>query len=115
MDTSTSHRSSPSFVVLVCGLAMGIASLADAQTAARGRAVAPAPAAQTSAAGIKVGDTVSISTAFGWAEGKVVSFSGDNYQVLVSTGAQVLKTYPAELRRIGPLTAYDRSRGIYGS
>jgi len=107
VNTKSLRLSSAVFVVV---LAIGSASIAGAQTAARGRAAAPAPA---SAAGIKVGDTVSISTAFGWVDGKVVSFNGDNYTVQAQTGATVMKTYPAELRRIGPPTAYDRSRGVY--
>ena len=64
--------------------------------------------------GIKIGDTVDISTAFGWAEGRVVAINGNNYKVLVSqSDVQVWKTYPSEVRRKGPPTAYDRANGVY--
>ena len=78
--------------------------------AARGTAAATP---QVGPAGIKVGDSVEISTAFGPATAKVLAISGNQYRVLAPTGVEVTKTYPTELRRIGPLTAYDRANGIY--
>ena len=77
-------------------------------------ASAPAPSAQAGAGGFKVGDTVQISTAFGWVDAKVVRVNGGNsYLVHAQTGADVSKTYPNELRQIGPLNAEDRAHGLY--
>lgn len=88
---------------------------AGAPAAGRGAAAqaAPATVTQVGPAGIKVGDTVEISTAFGPMNARVLSINGNSYRVLVQNGAEVVKIYPAELRRIGPLTAYDRANGIY--
>ncbi|MGH8223588.1 MAG: hypothetical protein ACREQZ_11500, partial [Woeseiaceae bacterium] len=68
---------------------------------------------QIGPAGIKVGDTVMINTAFGWVNAHVLSINGNLYRARAQTGAEVVKAYPTELRRIGPLTAYDRANGIY--
>ena len=68
---------------------------------------------QPDANGFKVGDTVQINTAFGWVDAKILARSGDNYRVHAATGADVTKTYPSELRRIGAPTAGDRARGLY--
>ncbi len=73
---------------------------------------APSPGV-ADANGFKVGDTVSISTAFGWQPAKILKANGDNYYVHAQSGADVTKTYPAELRRIGPMTDVDRARGLY--
>jgi hypothetical protein len=85
------------------------------QTAGGGGAPsAAAPTAQTGAGGFKVGDTVQINTAFGWVNAKIVRVDGGNsYRVHAQTGADVTKTYPDELRRIGPLNADDRAHGLY--
>lgn len=77
----------------------------EAQAAAR-------TANQPDSNGFKVGDTVQISTAFGWGEGRIVSIAGNNYRVNFQ-GLEVTKTYPAELHRIGPLTPGDRAAGLY--
>jgi hypothetical protein len=87
---------------------------AAAGAAQRGAAPsAPAPAAQSGPGGFKVGDTVQVNTLFGWANGKVLQIDGNNYKVHVQTGADVWKTYPSEVRRIGGINAEDRAHGVY--
>ena len=88
---------------------------AEAQAEARGGQSRPpaAAAAQTGVGGFKVGDTVQINTAFGWMNAQVVAINGNSYRVRAQGGAEAWKTYPTELRRIGPLTAEDRAQGIY--
>ena len=73
----------------------------------------PAAAQQVGVGGFKVGDTVQINTAFGWANAKVLQVNGTNYYVHAETGADVWKPYPSELRRIGPLNAEDHAHGLF--
>src|SRR5215467_3303930 len=81
------------------------------QAASANPQVAPS---QAGAGGFKVGDTVQINTAFGWVNAKIVRVNGGNsYLVHAQTGADVTKTYPDELRRIGPINAEDRAHGLY--
>ena len=63
--------------------------------------------------GFKVGDTVQIGTAFGWMDAEILAIGGNNYRVHAPSGADVTKTYPAELHRIGPSTARDKAVGLY--
>jgi hypothetical protein len=98
---------------------LALVPLCHLQTPAEATAAAPggapnaqAPTAQAGVGGFKVGDTVQVDTAFGWADAKVVRFNGPNYYVRVQ-GIEVMKTYPKELRRIGPTTAEDRANGLY--
>jgi len=101
---------------------MALASLCHVQSpaeakggaapAAKGGA-APAAANGTGVGGFKVGDTVQINTAFGWANAKVLQVNGANYYVHAETGADVWKPYPSELRRIGPLNAEDHAHGLF--
>jgi hypothetical protein len=87
---------------------------AGAGAAQRGAAPsATAPVSQSGVGGFKVGDTVQVNTAFGWANGKVVRIDGSNYYVHVQTGADVWKTYPSEVRRIGGINAEDRAHGVF--
>jgi hypothetical protein len=85
--------------------------------AQRGATPGAAPAAPgnalTGIGGFKVGDTVKINTAFGWMEAKVLQVNGASYFVHATSGADVWKPYPSELRRIGPLNAEDRAHGLY--
>src|SRR5262245_52202321 len=84
-----------------------------ALTASAILAQAPAASAQAGVGGFKVGDTVQVNTAFGWVDAKVLRINGANYYVHAQSGADVWKTYPAELKRIGPLTAEDHKFGLY--
>ena len=68
---------------------------------------------QAGAGGFKPGDSVEVATLFGWAPAKVLRVNGNSYFVQVSTGAQVWKTYPTELRRIGAPNAEDRAHGVF--
>ena len=86
---------------------------AEAQNASRGGTVAAPPAQQTGAGGFKVGDTVRVNTGFGWIEAKVLQVRGNNYYVHVPTGADVWKSYPTEVHRVGPPNAEDHANGIY--
>jgi hypothetical protein len=65
------------------------------------------------AGGFKVGDTVKIVTAGGWMDAKVLKVNGNAYYVRAANGADVWKTYPNELHRIGPINAEDRANGLY--
>jgi hypothetical protein len=87
---------------------------AEAQGQGRGGAAA-APVAQQQAGtgGFKVGETVQINTAFGWMDAQVLRVNGNNYYVHAQAGADVWKTYPTELRRIGKLNDIDRANGLY--
>jgi hypothetical protein len=76
---------------------------------ARGRAAA-APA---DANGFKIGDRVQVLTAFGWIDATIRAANGDNYRVHTQAGTDVTKTYPAEVRRIGPATLKDKKAGQY--
>src|SRR5437016_10919064 len=96
--------------------AFALSSVLTLLVQAAGAAQSPARGStspQTDANGFKVGDTVQINTAFGWVDARVLSINGNNYRVHAQTGADVTKTYPGELRRIGALTAVDRANGIY--
>lgn len=75
----------------------------------RGRA----DASPADANGFKVGDRVQVLTAFGWTDATILTASGGNYRVHTQAGANVTKTYPAELRRIGPPTLNDKKAGQY--
>ena len=66
--------------------------------------------------GFRVGDRVQINTGFGWIEGTILSASGNNYRVRSQTGIEVTKTFPGELRRIGPPTRWRQGgRSIQAS
>jgi hypothetical protein len=74
------------------------------------------PRAQPGAAdanGFKIGDTVSINTAFGWMDARILKANGDSYLVHAQSGAEVWKPYPSELRRVGPVNDIDRAHGLY--
>jgi hypothetical protein len=86
---------------------------AGGQPGARDAATdAPADTAQAGVGGFKAGDTVRVTTAGGWYEAKVVRVRGNSYLVRLG-GGEVWKSYPDELRRIGPLTEEDRSYGLF--
>jgi hypothetical protein len=59
-----------------------------------------------------VGDSVEVITGFGWTPAKVVAIQGNDYKV-IANGIQVVKTYPAEVRRLGAATAQDHAAGQY--
>jgi hypothetical protein len=91
-----------------------LAPLCRLQTAGGTAPNAPTSTAQSGAGGFKVGDTVQVNTAFGWVNAKVLRVNGGNsYLVHAQTGPDVSKTYPDELRRIGPINAEDRANGLY--
>jgi hypothetical protein len=76
--------------------------------------IPPTTAAAQTDIGIRTGDTVTVGTAFGWINAIVLAASGHDFRVRLINGPEVLKSYPRELRRLGPLTAYDRANGVYG-
>jgi len=93
---------------------MALLSICHVQSAAEAKGgAAPGAAQQVGVGGFKVGDTVQINTAFGWANAKVLKVNGNNYYVHAETGADVWKPYPSELRRIGPLNAEDHAHGLF--
>src|SRR5579862_9858487 len=94
---------------------MSILPLCHLQTPAEAKGGPPAAAKanpnQTGAGGFKAGDDVQILTAGGWMDAKVLQVSGNTYRLHAANGADVNKTYPAELRRIGKLTNEDHANG----
>src|SRR5690349_6013627 len=58
-----------------------LVSACHVQTAAEAKGGAAPAAAQAGVGGFKVGDTVQINTAFGWANAKVLQVNGANYYV----------------------------------
>lgn len=76
--------------------------------------VAGAPSnAQPDANGFKIGDTVTVATAGGWYSAVILKAEGDSYLVRMGPSLDVVKTYPDELRRVGPLNDADRARGLF--
>jgi hypothetical protein len=63
--------------------------------------------------GIKPGDTVNVATGQGFVLAIVKQRDGHVFNVHVINGPEVLKRYPAELRRRGKSTDYDHANGIY--
>src|SRR5215468_4967804 len=94
------------------------ANLGDLMRICQGSAppAAAAPGAansgQADANGFRIGDEVRAATAGGWYVGKILRANGDSYFVRVG-GADVWKTYPTELRRVGPLNDQDKARGLF--
>ena len=85
----------------------------DAKAAASGTPAAAPGARQTGAGGFKIGDELQILTAGGWMNAKVLQVRGTSYLVHAANGAEVWKSYPAEVRRIGKLTMEDHANGQY--
>ena len=63
--------------------------------------------------GFKIGEEVSVVTAGGWYAARILRANGDSYFVRLGPSIEVWKTYPTELRRIGPLTDVDKARGLF--
>ena len=63
--------------------------------------------------GIVAGDTVTVGTGQGWVMAIVLNAQGHLFKVHLINGPEVAKRYPAELRRRGKPTEYDRANGIY--
>jgi hypothetical protein len=72
-----------------------------------------AQAGGVDANGFKIGDTVTVNTAFGWMDAKILKANGNSYYVHAKSGAEVWKPYPSELRRIGSINDIDRAHGLY--
>ena len=62
---------------------------------------------------IKPGDTVNVATGQGFVLAVVRQRDGHVFNVQVINGPEVLKRYPAELRRRGKSNAYDHANGVY--
>ncbi|MEO8049592.1 MAG: hypothetical protein ABI833_04180 [Acidobacteriota bacterium] len=87
---------------------------AEAKAAASGGGAAAAPAGpQAGVGGFKVGDDVRVLTAGGFMDAKVTQARGNSYFVHAANGADVWKSYPTELRRIGKLSLEDHANGQY--
>jgi hypothetical protein len=63
--------------------------------------------------GINPGDTVNVSTGQGFVMAIVKSRDQHVFNVRIINGPEILKRYPAEVRRRGKSTAYDHANGIY--
>ena len=81
---------------------------------------APAPSAGGAATdagpdrnGFKIGEEVSVATAGGWYGARILRANGDSYFVRLGPSSEVWKTYPTELRRLGPLNDMDKARGLF--
>jgi hypothetical protein len=62
---------------------------------------------------INPGDTVNVATGQGFVLAIVAERQQHVFRVRIINGPEVTKRYPAELRRRGKATAYDRANGIY--
>lgn len=73
-----------------------------------------APAAHSQAGiDINTGDTVTVATGQGWVLAIVTGRDQHVFNVRVINGPGAFRRYPAELRRRGKPTAYDRANGIH--
>lgn len=63
--------------------------------------------------GIEPGDTVNVATGQGFVLAIVLGRDQHVFNVRIINGPEVFKRYPAEVRRRGKSTAYDRANGIY--
>ncbi len=68
---------------------------------------------QVDANGFQIGDEVNAATAGGWYVARILQANGDRYLVRFNAATEVRKTYPTEMRRIGPLNDVDRARGLF--
>jgi hypothetical protein len=97
--------------------AMMVLQLCHVQTPAEAQAATGGAAAQANpqpdANGFKIGETVSVATAGGWYAAVILRANGDSYLVRLGPSLEVVKSYPNELRRIGPLNDTDKARGLY--
>ena len=59
------------------------------------------------------GDTVNVATVQGFVMAIVTKREEHLFTVRIINGPEVLKRYPADVRRHGKTTAYDRANGIY--
>ncbi len=84
---------------------------AEAQAAASDGGTPANP--QADANGFKIGEEVSAATAGGWYAARILRANGDSYFVRFGPSIEVWKSYPTELRRIGPLTDVDKARGLF--
>jgi len=86
---------------------------AEAKAWASGAPAAAAPGARggTGPGGFKAGDEIQILTAGGWMNAKILQVNGNSYFVHAANGADVNKSYPAEVRRLGKLTPEDHANG----
>jgi len=62
---------------------------------------------------INPGDTVNVATGQGFVLAIVIGRDQHLFNVRIINGPAVFKRYPAEVRRRGKTTAYDRANGIY--
>jgi hypothetical protein len=94
---------------------MALFALCHVQTADEAKApqssAAPNAVATQGAGGFKTGDEIQILTAGGWMNAKVTQVRGNSYFVHAANGADVWKSYPAEVRRLGKLTMEDHLAG----
>jgi len=88
-----------------------VQTAAEAQAAKSGAGAQANP--QSDANGFKIGETVNVATAGGWTPAVILRANGDSYLVRLGPSLDVVKTYPTELRRMGPLTDVDKARGLY--
>lgn len=72
----------------------------------------PGAPAGTGPGGFKAGDRVRV-LADGWQDAQILQVRGNAYFVQMGNGVQVSKIWPAEVRRVGTLTAQDHAAGQY--
>ena len=72
-----------------------------------------APAAGPDGNGFRIGEEVSALTAGGWYAARILRANGDAYFVRFGPSTDAWKTYPSEVRRLGPLNDMDRARGLF--
>jgi hypothetical protein len=96
---------------------MNLVPMCRLQTAGQAPAAPSAAGAAINAGpdrnGFKIGEEVSVATAGGWYAARILQANGDAYFVRLGPSTDVWKTYPTELRRLGPLTDVDKARGLF--
>lgn len=73
----------------------------------------PSSAVAQESIGINPDDTVTVATGQGFVLAVVTGRQEHDFKVRIINGPEVIKQYPAEVRRRGRTTAYDRDNGIY--
>ncbi|MBM4187949.1 MAG: hypothetical protein FJ206_11645 [Gemmatimonadetes bacterium] len=63
--------------------------------------------------GMNPGDTITVATGQGFVLAIVTAREGHVFRARIINGPEVTKRYPAEVRRRGKSTAYDRANGVY--
>ena len=95
-----------------CHLQTAAEAQTDARSASQPLPATAGPSAGAGPGGFKVGDRVRILSD-GWQEAQILQIHGSGYSVRLQNGVEVEKFWPAEVRRLGTLSAEDHAAGQY--